>query len=567
MRNAFFIALLASLAGAALPQNATGQQPSAPKTTQQAAPPKTTQQPDASKAAAPKAPAVQTGAKPAASVMMTNRDVIQLVKAKISDDVIITKIKQSKTRFDTSTQGLIALKEAGVSDQLVSVMMIPGDAASAAGAGSAGPPPSATPGPALRPGESPSNARGEVVATGAGNAPRTTAEPTPAVITQAPPNYGLYIDSSGQLNPLGRIETKMQLSKFRLFLKSAVPFVRQKVDINIPGAHATSRYEVRRPIFYAYFPPSRDVSKFKLLQCKITGQNFDQRTVANASILFSTEQNQDEILVDIGPTSVRDLYRISPREDLPTGEFGFVEGNTGSKSASNIEILDVYDFGVDRKEEKLALADFLQTLPPARLPDEAFLSWAKEDAQKIVDDREGKIGIAGSMLGWFKRQYASLDVYWADPQFARAFARLEMLDRNLNAVQASKLCSLLLSQAGDQYFILVSIGGKVGSGHLIGANEGERLMRPFDASLANNKSKDIVPARKLEFVGGYAGVWKVAFDQHSIKGPLLNGDAQELMFEARLNQNLDFKATFQMNKITPTLAAGVSAPSKASLPD
>ena len=134
MRNAFFIALLASLAGGALPQNATGQQPSAPKTTQQAAPPKTTQQPDASKAAAPKAPAVQTGAKPAASVMMTNRDVIQLVKAKISDDVIITKIKQSKTRFDTSTQGLIALKEAGVSDQLVSVMMVPGDAARAAGA-------------------------------------------------------------------------------------------------------------------------------------------------------------------------------------------------------------------------------------------------------------------------------------------------------------------------------------------------------------------------------------------------------------------------------------------------
>ena len=35
----------------------------------------------------------------------------------------------------------------------------------------------------------------------------------------------------------------------------------------------------------------------------------------------------------------------------------------------------------------------------------------KEDAQKIVLDREGKIGITGSMMGWFKRQYASLDVY------------------------------------------------------------------------------------------------------------------------------------------------------------
>ncbi len=545
MRNVFFAALLAALAGAALSQTAAGQQSSAPSATQQSA--------------APKPSTPQAAPKPAAPAAMTNRDVIQLVKAKISDDVIITKIKQSKTRFDTSTQGLVALKQAGVSDQLISVMVGSADAAK-----SAEPAPAKPTRPALRPGESPSNAKGEAVATGAGTAARTANEPAPAVVSQAPPNYGMYIDAAGKLQPLGRIETKMQISKFRSLLKSAIPFVRQKVDINIPGAHATSRFEVRRPIFYAYFPPSRDVSKFKLLQCKITGQNFDQRTLANASIMFSTEQNQDEVPVDIGPTSVRDLYRISPREDLPSGEFGFVEGNTGSKSASNIDILDVYDFGVDRKEEKLALADYLDTLPPARLPDEAFLTWTKEDAQKIVDDHEGKVGLVGSMMGWFKRQYAGLDVYWADPQFARAFTRLEMLDRNLNAGQATKLCSLLLSQAGDQYFILVSIGGKVGSGHLIGANEGERIMRPFDASLTANNTKAIVPARKLEFIGGYAGVWKVAFDTQSIRGPLLGDNPQELVFEARLNQNLDFKATFQMSKINPANAAGVSDSSKSA---
>ena len=189
--------------------------------------------------------------------------------------------------------------------------------------------------------------------------------------------------------------------------------------------------------------------------------------------------------MDIGPTSVKVLYRIFPREDLPSGEFGFVEGDTGSKSASNIEILDVYDFGIDRKEEKLALKDYLDTLSAVNSGDTSFLSWTKEDCQKIVGDREGKVGITGSLLGWFKRQYASLDVYWADPEFARAFARLEMLDRNLTPDEATKLGSLFLSQGGSQYYILVSIGGKVGSGRLIGANEGERLMRPFDAALSN----------------------------------------------------------------------------------
>jgi hypothetical protein len=530
--NALCVALLGTLGGRSLAQ--TGASP-------QSSPPSNTAQKPAGQKPAPKTGASKTGA--ATNAAMTNRDVIRLVKAKIADDIIEAKIKRSKTKFDTSVEGLVALKQAGVSDGLISVIVNASEASSQPAAGGA----SASP-TAAKPGSLPaSNASKEVVPTNASRAASKRApEPKPVVINQAPANYGMYIVSDGQLKPLGRIETKVQVSKFRSMLKSVVPgpFVRQKVDINIPGAHSTSRYETLRPTFYAYFPPSRDVSKFKLLQCKITGQNFDQRTLANASIMFSTEQNQDEVIVDVGPTSVRDLYRIFPREDLPSGEFGFVEGNTGSKSASNIEILDVYDFGIDRKEEKLALKDYLDTLPAANAGDPAFLSWTKEYCQKIVDDREGKVGITGSMMGWFKRQYASLAVYWADPEFARAFTRLEMLDRGLTPEEATKLCSLLLSPGGNQYYILVSIGGKVGSGRLIGANEGERLMRPFDATLSTKKAKDVVPAQHLEFIGGYAGVWRVTFDQQSIKGPLLTADAQELVFEARLNQNLDFKATF-----------------------
>src|ERR1035441_10736295 len=115
--------------------------------------------------------------------------------------------------------------------------------------------------------------------------------------------------------------------------------------------------------------------------------------------------------------------------------------------------------------------------------------------------------------------------------------------------QAVKLASTLLSTDGSQYYILVSIGGKIGSGRLIGANEGERLMRPFDASVTNDKGKDIVPAKRLEFVGGYAGLWKVTFDTKSLRGPVLNNESKNAIFEARLNQNLDFKAKFPPDKI------------------
>jgi hypothetical protein len=156
-------------------------------------------------------------------------------------------------------------------------------------------------------------------------------------------------------------------------------------------------------------------------------------------------------------------------------------------------------------------------------------------------------------MAWFNGQYAALEVYWADSQFARAFARLEMLDKNLTAQDTNKLASMLMSPDDGQYYILVSIGAKVGSGKLIGANEGERLMRPFDASLADEKSKEVVPAKHMDFIGGYNGLWKVAFDQKSIRGPLLDSHTLELIFEARLNQNLEFKAKFEADKINSML--------------
>lgn len=77
------------------------------------------------------------------------------------------------------------------------------------------------------------------------------------------------------------------------------------------------------------------------------------------------------------------------------------------------------------------------------------------------------------------------------------------------------------------------------------------------ASQSNPKSKEaIVAARRLELLGGYAGLWKVSFDRESVKGPILSG-AQEVVFEARLNQNLDLKASFKMDKLAPMLAQSI----------
>jgi hypothetical protein len=497
---------------------------------------------------------------------LTNADIIRLVEAKMSDEIILTMIQKSKTKFDLSTDGLVQLRKAGVSNRVIEAMMNPTAAApntpppapppaKPAAAEVKNTPPPAKEAPAAS-GPAPVHESLARVAEGKGFAVRTKAAPPPprAMVSAAPQNYGMYIEQGGQLKAIGRIQTKVQHSKWRALVATKVPFVRQKIDINIPGAHSDTRFEAKRPAFYAFFPPSRDVSKFKLVHCKITGQGFDQRTVANLSIMFSREQNQDEIPCDIGPTAVKDLYRLVPREDLPSGEFTFLEGNPGAQSSENVQIIDVWDFGIDLKDDKLGINEYLDTYSLISKGDVSFLNWSKDDAQKIVDAHAGRIDLRGKFQGPFKRQFADLGVYWVDENFARAFARLEMLDRNLTPEQAAKLAALLTDIDQNNYYVLVSVGQKIGSGRLIGANEAERTMRPYDSVLYNAKDDDfIVAAKKAEGLGGYAGIFKVAFERAGVKGQLVSA-SPDVYFEARLNQNLDFKARFTVEQITAKLA-------------
>jgi hypothetical protein len=66
------------------------------------------------------------GATPASAPKpLTNDDVVSLVQAGLPQDVIIEKIKTSKTAFDTSTDALVGLKKAGVGGEIIRVMVNP----------------------------------------------------------------------------------------------------------------------------------------------------------------------------------------------------------------------------------------------------------------------------------------------------------------------------------------------------------------------------------------------------------------------------------------------------------
>jgi hypothetical protein len=58
-----------------------------------------------------------------ADEILTNDSVIQLIKVGIEEDLIISKIRESQHTFDLSVQGMVALKEGGVSDRLMRFLM------------------------------------------------------------------------------------------------------------------------------------------------------------------------------------------------------------------------------------------------------------------------------------------------------------------------------------------------------------------------------------------------------------------------------------------------------------
>ena len=93
--------------------------------------------------ATPQAKRTQTASKPA-TAPMTNQDVAKMVASKLSDEIVIEAIRRAKTTsFDVSPDGLVSLKNAGVSDAVLAVMLNP------TGAGAEPPKNTPTPVPAV----------------------------------------------------------------------------------------------------------------------------------------------------------------------------------------------------------------------------------------------------------------------------------------------------------------------------------------------------------------------------------------------------------------------------------
>jgi len=229
---------------------------------------------------------------------LNNDSIIKMVKAGLSDDLIITTINASPATFDTSTDGLIALKSAGVSDKVVAAMVTKSAAPAAAPAAPLPPP-------------SPAAASG-----------------LPAGIDEV----GVYYrDTTGAW-----VALMPEIVNFKTggVLKSVASAGVVKGDVNghIQGAQA--KLNLTFPVVLAvYVPEGTDITEYQLLRLRVNGSSREFRSVTGGVLHVSGGAARDSLEFQPEKLAPR-VYQITLQPDLGRGEYGLLP--PGAYGTSNM---------------------------------------------------------------------------------------------------------------------------------------------------------------------------------------------------------------------------------------
>ncbi len=258
--------------------------------------------------------------------VLHNEDVIQMVQAKLSDGLIVAKIKSSACKFDTSTGQLIKLKSEGVSDEVLKAMAECGA-------------PTAAPAAAAAPPADPNN-------------------------PDSPHPPGIYLVKQG---PAGRqmitLEpTSYSGEKMGGFFKSGMTVGLAKVHykVAVPGGQAALRIQELRPTFYFYFdvkagsfgnsggigggPSNPDDFSLARLEEK---KDHREVVVGQMGITGGSTGLRSKDTVPFDAQNVRPgEYKVVPKEDLKPGEYCFFFGRSGQTMGLTGGTL--FAFGIDK---------------------------------------------------------------------------------------------------------------------------------------------------------------------------------------------------------------------------
>ena len=309
--------------------------------------------------------AQQPAAKKASTApkQLTVDQVISMVKAGLSDDVIITKLRQQDHPFDLESDELIKLKNANVSDAVVKVMMDPKSQPAA---------PQAQPQQVIVAPGIPGivGVRG-TQASGATPAPGTNANGDPND-PMMPHDSGIYLytkDRDGKPKMVVLERAAYTGAKTGGALGSALTYGIKKIKTKavIAGAKAQIRVQDTSPVFYFYFDDKQaglgktyfgvgnlsNPNQFALLKLEVKGQN-RETTIGAYSSLGSSSGEDTKAMVQFKSERIRPgLYKVTV-DSIGEGEYCFLAsggegtvttGPYGGMATARTGATDIFDFG------------------------------------------------------------------------------------------------------------------------------------------------------------------------------------------------------------------------------
>jgi hypothetical protein len=232
------------------------------------------------------------------SKRITNKDVIDMTAAGLSDDIIITKIRGAAAggtlQFDTSVDGLKELKAAKVSDEVVKVMINP----------------------------TPPAAPVVVAAT----TPMTNDPNLP------PPEVGVYWKNA---NDFVRIEGQA-ISQTKVGGKAGSMFTygmrNEHWDAYLNGPQSKNVIQDRLPVFYIYVPDGASSSDFVLISLEKKGDRREFQIGSFGGITGgkSGVKRDKEVAFSAEHAGIR-TYKIKLNAAMQPGEYAFFMG-TGQQA-------------------------------------------------------------------------------------------------------------------------------------------------------------------------------------------------------------------------------------------
>jgi hypothetical protein len=254
---------------------------------------------------------------------LTNQSVIEMVSLGLSDDVIIAKIRSVSAsepdalKFDTSIDGLKALKAGNVSDAVIKVMLNPA------------PPPA------------------PVIAA----ATAISVDPN-----LPPPEVGVYWKNGANFI----LVQGQAISQAKAGGRAASYFTYgargQHWDATLNGPTSSNIVKDRRPLFYFYVPEGTDASDYVLIKLQKKGdrREFQVGSFGGISGGKSGVKKDTEVPFKAEHVGIR-IYKITLEGDFKPGEYAFfmgtgtqanMAGGRVSSSSGGSAAGRVYDFSI-----------------------------------------------------------------------------------------------------------------------------------------------------------------------------------------------------------------------------